>query len=63
MCQCDSSRKMPKEFLDEITDYLFVTEDWNVHELILIGNLFEFFPTNLLKNITKDLIKRKDKLL
>lgn len=63
ICQCDSSRKMPKEFLDEICDYLFITENWNVHELILIGNLFEFFTSKMLDNITKELSKRKERLL
>lgn len=63
MCQCDSSRKMPKEYINEISDYLFVTEDWNVHELILVGNLFEFFSSNLLNNITQELINRRDRLL
>ena len=30
VCKCDESVPFPKEYVDQITDYLFTTEDWNI---------------------------------
>lgn len=34
VCKCDESVPFPKEYVDQITDYLFTTEDWNIQPLL-----------------------------
>ncbi len=59
ICKCDESVEFPKEYLDEVTDYLFHTENWNIYELILIGNLYLFIDIPLLHEMGKEIVKRK----
>ena len=61
ICKCDDSEAFPKEYMDEVTDYLFTVEQWQIYELILIGNLYLFMDIALLHrmgqeilNVTKD---------
>lgn len=60
ICKCDDSIPFPKEYTREVTEYLFETEQWNIYELILIGNLYLFFDLNLLHMMGKEILKRKD---
>ncbi len=60
ICKCDESVLFPKEYLDEVTDYLFTTEEWNMYELILIGNLYLFIDIPLLHKMGQEILKRKD---
>ena len=46
--------------IDEVTDYLFTTEEWNMYELILIGNLYLFIDIPLLHRMGQEILKRKD---
>ena len=48
ICKCDSSIIFPKDYIEQVTDYLFTTEDWNIYEIILIGNLYLFIDIPLL---------------
>lgn len=48
ICKCDATVPFPEEYIDEVTDYLFTTEEWNMYELILIGNLYLFIDIPLL---------------
>ena len=50
----------PEEYIDEVTDYLFTTEEWNMYELILIGNLYLFIDIPLLHRMGQEILKRKD---
>ena len=60
ICKCDEAVLFPKEYLDEVTDYLFTTEEWNMYELILIGNLYLFIDIPLLHKMGQEILKRKD---
>lgn len=60
ICKCDVSVVFPKEYIDEVTDYLFTTEEWNMYELILIGNLYLFIDIPLLHRMGQEILKRKD---
>ena len=42
ICKCDPDVPFPKEYIDEVADYLFMVEQWKIYELILIGNLYLF---------------------
>ena len=33
ICKCDDSEAFPKEYMDEVTDYLFTVEQWQIYEL------------------------------
>ena len=60
ICKCDPSIPFPKEYVDQVTDYLFTTEDWNIYELILIGNLYLFIDIPLLHRMGQEILKRQD---
>ena len=59
ICKCDDSIPFPKEDLDLVTDYLFATENWNIYELILIGNLYLFIEIPLLHLMGQEILKRR----
>lgn len=40
-------------------DYLFATENWNIYELILIGNLYLFIDIPLLHLMGQEILKRR----
>lgn len=60
ICKCDLSIRFPQEYIDQVTEYLFMTEDWNMYELILIGNLYLFIDIPLLHTMGQEILKRKD---
>ncbi|MBQ8278362.1 MAG: hypothetical protein IJZ23_00800 [Roseburia sp.] len=60
ICKCDSSIPFPQEYIDQVAEYLFITEDWNMYELILIGNLYLFIDIPLLHTMGQEILKRKD---
>jgi len=59
ICKCDSAIQFPQEYIDEVAEYLFITEDWNMYELILIGNLYLFIDIPLLHVMGQEILKRK----
>lgn len=59
ICKCDSSIPFPQEYIDQVTEYLFITEDWNMYELILIGNIYLFIDIPLLHMMGQEILKRK----
>lgn len=60
ICKCDATVPFPEEYIDEVTDYLFTTEEWNMYELILLGNLYLFIDIPLLHRMGQEILKRKD---
>ena len=60
VCKCDETIPFPKEYMDELTDYLFTTEEWNYYELILIGNTYLFIDIPLLHKMGQEILKQKD---
>lgn len=60
ICKCDETIAFPKEYVEQITDYLFTTEEWNIYELVLIGNLYLFFEIPLLHKMGQEILRRKD---
>lgn len=60
VCKCDESVPFPKEYVDQITDYLFTTEDWNIYELILIGNTYLFIDVPVLHRMGQEILKRQE---
>ena len=56
ICKCDDSIPFPKEYMDEVTDYLFTVEEWKIYELILIGNLYLFMDIPLLHKMGQEII-------
>lgn len=61
ICKCDESISFPKEYMDEITDYLFCVEEWKIYELILIGNLYLFMDIDLLHKMGQEIVKKGNK--
>ena len=61
ICKCDESIPFPVEYVDEIADYLFSVEVWNIYELILIGNLYLFFNTELLHKMGQEIVNNYSK--
>lgn len=61
ICKCDESIPFPKEYMDEVTDYLFSVEEWKIYELILIGNLYLFMDIPLLHRMGQEIVKNYDK--
>ena len=59
ICKCDETIPFPKGDLDLVTDYLFATENWNIYELILIGNLYLFIDIPLLHLMGQEILKRR----
>ncbi len=59
ICKCDATVPFPEEYIDEVTDYLFTTEKWNMYELILIGNLYLFIDIPLLHRMGQEILKRE----
>ncbi|AGM98057.1 Rgg/GadR/MutR family transcriptional regulator [Streptococcus iniae] len=60
ICKCDSSIPFPKKYVEEISDYLFSTEQWEIYEIILIGNLYLFIDVPLLHKMGQEIINRRD---
>ncbi|MBP5305023.1 MAG: hypothetical protein J6Z02_04170 [Lachnospiraceae bacterium] len=60
ICKCDPDVPFPEKYVNELTDYLFVTEEWNMFELILVGNTYLFIDIPLLHKMGQEIIKRKD---
>lgn len=58
LCKCNDSFSFPKEFMDEVSDYLFCVEEWSYYELILIGNLYLFMDIDLLHRMGQEIIGR-----
>lgn len=58
ICKCDDSIPFPKEYMEEVTDYLFTVEKWQIYELILIGNLYLFMDISLLHRMGQEIINR-----
>ena len=60
ICECAPSRTMSQSDLDFLADYLFQKEQWEIDELILIGNLYRYYKTDLICRMVKEVLKRKD---
>lgn len=58
ICKCDSDISFPKEYVDEVADYLFMVEEWKIYELILIGNLYLFIDIPLLHKMGQEIMKK-----
>ena len=56
ICKCDSAVPFPREYMDEVTDYLFTVEEWKIYELILIGNLYLFIDLPLLDQMGREIV-------
>ena len=56
ICKCDESVPFPKEYVDEISDYLFTVGEWQIYELILIGNLYLFMDIPLLHRMGQEIV-------
>lgn len=61
ICKCDETEPFPKEYMDEIADYLFTTQEWNMYEIILIGNLYLFMDIPLLHKMGQEVFKNYGK--
>ena len=57
ICKCDETVPFPKEYLDEVTDYLFSVDEWKIYELILIGNLYLFMDIPLLHKMGQEILR------
>ena len=57
ICKCDNTVPFPKEYLDEVTDYLFSVNEWKIYELILIGNLYLFIDIPLLHRMGQEIME------
>ncbi|MGV3355012.1 Rgg family transcriptional regulator [Streptococcus orisratti] len=60
ICQLDDSYKMKQSDLDYVSDYLFQVEHWGMDELILSGNLMEFYPTDLICRRVREILSREE---
>lgn len=60
ICKCDERIPFPKKDLTVVTDYLFITEQWNIFELALIGNLYLFIDIPILHRMGQEILKRRD---
>lgn len=60
VCKCDPSIPFPKEYVDQLSDYLFSTEEWNIYELVLIGNLYLFIDIPYLHKMGQEILKRRN---
>ncbi|WP_394405104.1 Rgg/GadR/MutR family transcriptional regulator [Streptococcus sp. 20-1249] len=60
LCDLDSTRQMMEEDLAFVSDHLFCTEDWQIDELILIGNLYQYYPTDLMCRLVDEVVARRD---
>ncbi len=58
ICKCDDSIPFPQEYIDEISDYLFCVEEWNIYELILIGNLYLFMNIDQLHRMGQEIVNK-----
>ena len=57
ICKCDDTVPFPREYLDEVTEYLFSVEEWKIYELILIGNLYLFMDIPLLHKMGQEIVR------
>ena len=58
ICKCDDTVPFPKEYLDEVTDYLFSVDEWKIYEIILIGNLYLFMDIPLLHRMGQEIVEK-----
>lgn len=58
ICKCSPEIPFPKEYVDEISDYLFSVEEWKIYELIIIGNLYLFIDIPQLHMMGQEIINR-----
>ncbi len=61
ICKCDEAETFPKEYLDQVADYLFSVEEWKIYELILIGNLYLFFDIPLLHRMGQEILQNHER--
>ena len=47
--------------MDEVTDYLFTVEHWQIYELILIGNLYLFMDISLIHRMGQEIVGKYSK--
>ncbi|MET3558493.1 Rgg/GadR/MutR family transcriptional activator [Streptococcus rupicaprae] len=59
IAELDSSRPLTQTDLDLVSDHLFCTEQWQINELILIGNLYRFYDTASICRMVDEVVKRK----
>lgn len=56
--KCDSTIPFPREYVDEVADYLFMVEEWKIYELILIGNLYLFIDIPILHKMGMEIMNK-----
>ena len=61
ICKCDDTLPFPKEYVDEVADYLFSVEEWKIYELILIGNLYLFMDIPLVHKMGQEILRTQAK--
>lgn len=59
ICKCDDKIPFPQNYVNDLSDYLFTTERWDIYELILIGNLYLYIDIPLLDQMGREIIKRR----
>ncbi|MGT2756942.1 Rgg/GadR/MutR family transcriptional regulator [Streptococcus ovuberis] len=59
IAELDSSQPLVQADLDFVSDHLFCTEQWQISELILIGNLYRFYDTASICRMVDEVVKRK----
>ncbi|MCP1639090.1 Rgg/GadR/MutR family transcriptional activator [Streptococcus gallinaceus] len=60
ICDLDASQQMTEQDLGIVSDHLFCTEDWQIDELILIGNLYQYYKTDLMCRLVDEVVGRRD---
>lgn len=55
ICKCDTSIPFPQDYMDEVMDYLFSVDEWNIYEMILIGNLYLFMSIDQLHRMGQEI--------
>ncbi len=60
ICKINKTKLSDKD-LQKIIDHLFVTENWGILELQLIGNLYEFFSTKRMLYFFDEIFKNYEK--
>lgn len=60
LCDLDADRVMSAEDLAVLSDHLFCREEWEIQELILIGNIHRHYPTAMICRMVDEVVARKD---
>lgn len=60
LCDLDTNRVMSAEDLAVLSDHLFCREQWEIQELILIGNIHRHYPTAMICRMVDEVVARKD---